>query len=122
MNTLFARILYVLMAAVLLNACASSGGNLPKNPLEGTWINKTEGSSYVSQVTFTKAQFTMRNTPHFLVDGAYKVNNSREGTYLLDLEIFKVEPEGMNWPETMKVVINSDGSAMIRGTRYQRAK
>lgn len=122
MNTLFARILYVLMAAVLLNACASSGGNLPKNPLEGTWINKTEGSSYVSQITFTKAQFTMRNTPHFLVDGAYKVNNSREGTYLLDLEIFKVEPEGMNWPETMKVVINSDGSAMIRGTRYQRAK
>ena len=122
MKTLVTRLTVFLVVTFFLSACASSGGNLPQHPLEGTWINKTEGSSYVSQVTFTKAQFTMRNTPHFLVDGAYKVHNSREGTYLLDLEIFKVEPEGMNWPETMKVVLNSDGSAMIRGTRYQRAK
>lgn len=122
MKALFSHLATLLFVTLFLNACASSGGSLPKHPLEGTWINKTEGSSYVSQVTFTKAQFTMRNTPHFLVDGAYKVNNSREGTYLLDLEIFKVEPEGMSWPETMKVVLNGDGSAMIRGTRYQRAK
>lgn len=122
MNTLISRLATLVITALFLNACASSGGSIPKHPLEGTWLNKKEGSSYVSQITFTSAQFTMRNTPHFLVDGAYKVNNSREGTYLLDMEIFKVEPESMSWPATMKVVLNNDGSAMIRGTRYQRVK